>query len=88
MITYDKGESSPRDIIALIAGPIMGLIYVICLPFIAVATVVILIGKKALGGVLSLIRGLVSFGWRPTEAYLGGKKEKKLKKGGKDEDTI
>lgn len=87
MITYNE-ERTPRDILALIAGPIMGLLYVICLPFIAVATVVILIGRKALGSIIGLVRNLVSFGWRPTEAYLGGKKEKKSKKGGKDENTI
>lgn len=80
MITYNREERTPRDILALIAGPIMGLLYVICLPFVAVATVVILIGRKALGGILGIVRSLVSFGWRPTEAYLGGKKEKKLRK--------
>jgi hypothetical protein len=80
MIAYNREDRTLRDILSLIAGPIMGLIYVISLPFVAIAMVVVLIGRKALGGVLSIVRSLISFGWRPTEAYLGGKKEKKTKK--------
>ncbi len=80
MIAYNREEKGLRDILALLAGPVMGFLYVISLPFIAVATVVILISKKALGGIVGIVRSLVSFGWRPTEAYLGGKKGKKSRK--------
>lgn len=79
MITYNE-ERTPRDLLGLIAGPVMGLLYVICLPFIAIATVVILIGRKSLGSVIGIVRNLIAFGWRPTEAYLGGKKERKSRK--------
>ncbi|MDI6728408.1 MAG: hypothetical protein QMD44_05715 [Thermodesulfovibrionales bacterium] len=77
MLAYYEEKGTGKGIAALLLGPILGLVYVIALPFIAIATIVILIGKKALGGILSLMRNLVSFGWRPSEAYLSGKKKKK-----------
>lgn len=77
MLAYYEEKNTGKWISALLLGPIVGLIYVISLPFIAIATIVTLIGKKALGGILSLLRNLVSFGWRPSEAYLSGKKKKK-----------
>jgi hypothetical protein len=39
--------------------------------------IVMLMAKKIFGGALSLARNLVSFGWRPQESYLGGKKKSK-----------
>lgn len=65
----------------LILGPILGLLYVIFLPFVAIVIMVTLLGKKIAEGIFHLARNFVSFGWRPTEAYLGGKK-----KGGKKKD--
>jgi hypothetical protein len=41
---------------------------------------VTLVGKKVLIGTLGVARNLASFGWRPTEAYLAGKKKKKRDK--------
>lgn len=65
---------------SLVAGPVLGLLYVIALPFIAMGTVVAAIGKKVLEGAASLAGNLVSFGWRPLEAHLAGKKkERKIK---------
>ena len=64
----------------LVVAPIAGLLYVIALPFIAIGTVVAMIGKKVLVGMARLAGDLVSFGWRPTEAYLTGKKKKEEKK--------
>jgi len=58
----------------------MGLVYFISLPFIAIATVAALLGKKVLTGTVGVARNLASFGWRPTEAYLGGKKKKRRDK--------
>lgn len=62
---------------SLLMGPILGLIYVIALPFIAIGTMVILLGRKVIGGMFNLLGSLVSFGWRPTEAHLAGKKKDK-----------
>ncbi len=61
----------------LLAGPVIGLFYVIAMPFMAVGTIVVLVGRKLLAGLFALLGNLVSFGWRPSEAHLAGKKGKK-----------
>jgi hypothetical protein len=66
--------------VMLIAGPVIGLFYVISLPFIAIATVATLAAGKVVNGLLSLVGTSLSFEWRPREAYLAGKKKKKDKK--------
>ena len=63
--------------IMLLAGPVIGLVYVICVPFIAIATVVSLATGKAVNATVSLIGKSLSFGWRPREAYFSGKKKSK-----------
>jgi hypothetical protein len=82
MVTYHEKhrESKGKEIAALLLGPVVGLVYFIALPFIAIATVVALVGKKVLIGTLDVARNLASFGWRPTEAYLAGKKKKRRDK--------
>jgi len=65
--------------IVLLAGPVIGLFYVIALPFMAVGTIVTLLGKKIIAGLFNLLGNLVSFGWRPSEAHLTGKKKGKKK---------
>lgn len=64
----------------LLAAPIVGLLYVISLPFIAIGTVSVMIGKKVLGEVAALVSNLVSFGWRPSEAHLAGKRKERKRK--------
>jgi len=61
----------------LLAGPIIGLFYVIGLPFIGIATLATLATGTVVSGVLSLVGKSLSFGWRPREAYLSGKKKSK-----------
>jgi hypothetical protein len=61
----------------LLAGPVIGLFYVLCLPFIGIATIASLATAKVVSGVLGLIGKSLSFGWRPREAYLSGKKKSK-----------
>lgn len=82
MVTYNKKHKDGigKEVAALLLGPLVGLVYFISLPFIAIATIATLIGKKVLSGILSMARNLVSFGWRPTEAYLAGRKKKKKDK--------
>lgn len=63
--------------IMLIAGPVVGLLYVVLLPFIGIATIGTLAVRKLVGGMLSLIGKSLSFGWRPKVAYLSGKKKSK-----------
>ena len=80
MLAYYEEKNRGKGIASLLLGPIIGLAYVISMPFIAIATIAALIGKKTAIGMLSLMRNLVSFGWRPSEAYLSGKKKKRKKK--------
>ncbi len=70
---YLKASSSA----VLLSGPILGLAYVIFLPIVGIVTALSLLVRKVLGGVFSLGRNIISFGWRPTEAYLGGKNRRK-----------
>jgi len=74
---HRKSEHVYRN---LVLAPFVGLAYVIALPFIAVGTVVGMVGKKVLKGVAGLAGNLISFGWRPLEAHLAGKKKKEQKK--------
>lgn len=61
----------------LVVGPILGLVYAVFLPFIGIALLLQTLAVKIFGGAAnSLVKG-VSFGWRPIEAYLTGKKNKK-----------
>jgi len=74
---------------ALAAGPVIGLIFAVFLPFIGIAMTLGLVGRKLAEGAASAAAGSVSFGWRPIEAYLAGRKrrnearEKKSDKAGK-----
>jgi hypothetical protein len=67
--------------VMLLAGPVIGLFYVISLPFIAIATLATLAAGKAANVLLGLIGSSLSFEWRPKEAYLSGKKKGKKEKG-------
>ena len=63
--------------VMLMAAPIIGLVFAVFLPFIGIAMTLNLIGKKLVEGFVSAAAGSVSFGWRPIEAYLLGRKGKK-----------
>jgi hypothetical protein len=65
--------------VMLIAAPVIGLLYAICLPFISIATVTTLATRKMLSVLVNVAGKSLSFGWRPMEAYLAGKKKGKKK---------
>lgn len=67
----------------LIIGPVLGLLYAIFLPLITILMVVGVIAMKVFGAISRLAWSISSFGWRLTEAYLGGRRSSK-KKGSKD----
>jgi hypothetical protein len=79
MLSYRDDATTGEKVIALILGPIIGLAYVVFLPFVSVAALIFMIGKKLFGAIWSLLKSLVYFEWRPSEAYLAGKKKKKEK---------
>jgi hypothetical protein len=66
--------------VMLIAGPVIGLFYVIAMPFMAVGTILVMAGGKVLSGLVNVLGSLVSFGWRPSEAHLAGKKKETKRK--------
>jgi hypothetical protein len=63
----------------IVAGPVLGLIYALFLPFIGITMLVKLVGQKAGAGVMEMVHGSASFGWRPSESYLTGKKKEAKK---------
>ncbi len=65
--------------IMLLSGPLIGLLYTILMPFIGIASIAALAVRSVLGGLYSLAAKSVSFGWRPKNAYLSGKKKKRNK---------
>ena len=71
----------------IVLAPVIGLLYAAFLPFIGIAMLVKLVGQKAGGGVMEMVHGSASFGWRPSESYLTGKKEKEAKKDEASKDT-
>ena len=74
--TYIKLSSG----LMLVLGPFLGLAFVIALPFMAIGTVAVLLIGKASGALLDLASKIVYFEWRPTEAYLAGKRKREKKK--------
>jgi len=71
---------------------VVGLLYVLLLPFIGIATLVsiyviplfgfasgvLVVSGKAIGAFLEMVGRSVSFGWRPSKSYLTGKRKKKV----------
>ncbi len=68
--TYYK--LSPLTILLL--GPIFGLVYAAAMPFLGIGMVANVVGQKVFNGVARVVGNAISFGWRPSEAYLKGKK--------------
>src|SRR5512142_521500 len=60
-------------IIAL--APVLGLLYAAFLPFIGIAMLVKVVIKKVASAVTEPTQRAASFGWRPSESYLAGKKK-------------
>ncbi len=62
-----------------VGGIFYGGLYIVFLPVTIIVMSVYLMGRKIFGGILDQLRTSVSFGWRPTEAYLAGKNKKEKK---------
>ena len=70
--------------VMLMAAPVIGLLFAVFLPFIGIAMTLSLIGKKLANAATEAAAGSMSFGWRPIEAYLAGKKQKNAARAKKD----
>lgn len=63
----------------LLAAPFVGLFYFLLLPIISISMVLETLAVRIWRGLRSLTSILISFEWRPTLAYLKGKRSKKNK---------
>ena len=52
---------------------VLGGVYVLFLPVLIICTMIYMVGVRVFGSVFLQMRKSVSFGWRPSEAYLSGK---------------
>jgi len=83
------GERTTRYIkapvaVMIMAAPVIGLVFAVFLPFIGIAMALSLIGRKLAKTVTEAAASSMSFGWRPIEAYLAGKKRKDAARAKKD----
>lgn len=78
---YIKAKSG----LVLIAGPILGLVFAIFLPFIGIVMTMGQFGRKVADSAIGHAAQSVSFGWRPIEAYLTGRKKRKEAREKKEE---
>jgi hypothetical protein len=65
------------SIAVLAAGPALGLLFAVFLPFIGIAMAATLMVRKVGDGVREAAAASVTFGWKPIEAYLSGRKRKR-----------
>jgi len=68
----------------LMAAPVIGLVFAVFLPFIGIVMALSVVGKKLAQGVQAAAAGSMSFGWRPVQAYLVGRKAKKAARARKE----
>lgn len=72
-----------KNIGKIVSAPFIGLAYIVALPGVFAYA----LGSAAVNGMLTLTGKEASFGWRPAESYLAGKKnEKKEETGAKKDD--
>jgi hypothetical protein len=76
-MTHSEKHRAEGSAFYFLAGPFIGLAYVVALPFIGIAAIVSMVGGKVLKGAARLAGKGVSFGWRPAESYLSGKQDSK-----------
>lgn len=77
MLTNLDKATMGKKVATLMLAPAAGLAYVIALPFINMAAIVAIAGKMAIGKASTMLRNLTNMGWRPSEAYLSGKRKSK-----------
>ena len=72
-------------LVAIMAGPVLGLVYALFLPFIGIVMTFSMLWEKIAEVAMDMAASSVSFGWRPIEAYLMGRKKKKEERKNKAE---
>ncbi|HXY54791.1 MAG TPA: hypothetical protein VEM40_09005 [Nitrospirota bacterium] len=66
--------------VMLLSGPLIGLLYAVLMPFVGIASLAVLAVGGVLKGAYDLAVKSVSFGWRPINAYLSGRKKRNAKR--------
>jgi len=78
-IAYIK-ESGKQNMLTtmarIVSAPFIGLAYVVAVPFVFAYAIF----SAVAAGLLNLVGREAAFGWRPSEAYLAGRKKKEDKK--------
>lgn len=69
----------------LAAGPVLGLVFAVFLPMIAIVMALALVIRKLGEGVREAAAASMTFAWRPIESYLTGRKQKKAAREQKEE---
>ena len=64
-------------VVLFFGAPILGLIYALFLPFIGIALLLTVLARKLFGETVEGLWKVATFGWRPSEAYLLGRKHDK-----------
>ena len=59
----------------VMAAPVIGLLFAVFLPFIGIATAIGLFVGRVLDGAGGVMTKNMSFGWKPIEAYLSGRRK-------------
>ncbi|MBI4690997.1 MAG: hypothetical protein HY754_12160 [Nitrospirae bacterium] len=72
-LAHIKRTGTMQTVRKIATAPFIGLAYIVALPFVFMFT----LGTTVINGILGLAGREASFGWRPTEAYLAGKKKEK-----------
>jgi len=62
--------------VMLLSVPFIALLYVVLMPFLGMTAIVSIAGARILSGSSDMVGKSLSFGWRPGNAYLSGKKKK------------
>lgn len=78
--TYYKAH----PVLILAAGPALGLVYAVFLPFIGLAIIGKMIVMKLLGRTAEDLSRAATFNWRPAESYLAGRDSSKKDEKGED----
>jgi hypothetical protein len=58
----------------------LGGVYILFLPVLIICTTIYMVGVRVFGSLFLQMSKSMSFGWRPAEAYLSGKRTAKAKK--------
>jgi hypothetical protein len=66
-------------VVVLVAGPVLGLAYAVFLPFVGIAMLAAVLLKKLFAGAVQTAWKGAAFSWKPSEAYLAGRKGKAKK---------